>query len=350
MGEFDDALAQVHRAVLPEDLFDIASEDQALHDYRRLAVLLHPDRNPDHRLAAHHAFSKMTRLWNERKDGTSPRPFTMDTKRRSYVVEPKAAFVGDIANHYRCVWNDVGNENHAIMKMPRDPRNSDLMTVEALALRRLAAEGEQRFRPYVPNHVETFRHRDAKDRTQRLTNVLAFPEGLYSFVEVARAYPRGIGPKDAAWMWRRLLTALGFVQSAGLVHGAPFPEHILIHPEHHGLVLTDWCYSVEIGNPITTIVPGHRAKYPREVLAKEPATPATDIAIATQSIMYLLGHQAPREFRAFARGSTLDQASKRPQNAWDLKEEYEALLERMYGERHFVPFAMPTRPGDPGRI
>lgn len=343
-------MTQVNRAVLPEDLFDTTSEDQALHDYRRLAVLLHPDRNPDHRLAAHHAFSKMTSLWSEREGTVVPKPFTVDTKHRSYLVQPKAAFRGDIANHYWCSFNDAGNENHAIMKMPRDPLNSDLMTTEGRALRRLAADGEQRFRIYAPHHVETFRHRDAGDKTLRFTNVLQYPEGLYSFSEVARQYPRGISPKDAAWMWRRLLVGVGFAHSAGLVHGALFPEHILIHPEHHGLVITDWCYSVEIGNPITTIVPRHKAGYPREVLAKEPATQATDIAMATRSIMYLLGVQAPKEFRAFARACTLDSQAARPHSAWDLKEDYDDLLERMYGQRKYVPFVMPKRPGDTGRI
>lgn len=348
MSEYEEALALVNRAIEPADLFDITSEAQALRDYRHLAVLLHPDHHGDD-LRASPAFSKMTLLWSERKGGP-PKPFTIETKRRSFLVEPKAAFVGDIANIYRCTWDDGGDENHALMKMPRNPRNSDLMTVEALALRRLAADGEQRFRIYAPTHVETFRHRDEKDKTQRLTNVIAFPEGLYSFKEVARHYGRGIDPKHVAWMWRRLLVGLGFAHSAGIVHGALFPEHILIHPEHHGLVLTDWCYSTEIGNPITTIVPQHKHKYPVEVLAKEPASEATDIAMATQSIMYLLGSGAPSEFRAFARGCTLEKPSMRPHNAWDLKAEFDDLLERMYGERRYVPFEMPTRPGDSGRI
>lgn len=350
MSAFGDAVALVHRASDPSDLFDVASEEQAAHDHRRLSVLLHPDRNPDNRVEAHQAFSKMSRLWSERQNGSEPKTFTVNTKGRDYLVEAKAAFRGDIANHYRCVYNDSGHESHAILKMPREPRNNDLMLNEVVALHRLEANGEQRFRPYAPRHVESYTHRDAKDKSQRTTSVIGFPDGLYSFEEVARAYPRGISARDAAWMWRRLLTAIGFAQSAGLVHGALFPEHILIHPEHHGMVLTDWCYSVEIGSRITAIVPRHRAKYPVEVLAKEPASPATDIAIATQSIMYLLGHRAPKEFRAFARGCTLEKESTRPHNAWDLKEEYDGLLERMYGERRFVPFVMPKRPGDTGRI
>ena len=54
----------------------------------------------------------------------------------------------------------------------------------------------------------------------------------------------GVDPRDAAWMWRRLLVALGFAHRAGVLHGAVLPEHVLIHPGEHGLVLVDWCYSV----------------------------------------------------------------------------------------------------------
>ena len=50
-------------------------------------------------------------------------------------------------------------------------------------------------------------------------------------------------------MWRRLLTALGWAHRARLVHGAVFPEHVLIHPELHGLVLVDWCYATATPAP-----------------------------------------------------------------------------------------------------
>ena len=33
----------------------------------------------------------------------------------------------------------------------------------------------------------------------------------------------------------------------GVIHGAVLPEHLLIHPEFHGLVLIDWTCAVTPG-------------------------------------------------------------------------------------------------------
>jgi hypothetical protein len=47
---------------------------------------------------------------------------------------------------------------------------------------------------------------------------------------LAAGFPDGLDPRDAAWMRRRLLACLGWAHRARLVHGAVFPEHVLIHP------------------------------------------------------------------------------------------------------------------------
>ena len=55
---------------------------------------------------------------------------------------------------------------------------------------------------------------------QRHTNVLRAEAGYVSLAEVLRAYPSGLAPADAAWMFNRMLTALGIAHSLGIVHGA----------------------------------------------------------------------------------------------------------------------------------
>ena len=67
------------------------------------------------------------------------------------------------------------------------------------------------------------------------------PDELYSLEEVRAAYPAGIDARDMAWMWRRLLTVLGFVHEQRLVHGCVTPDHVLIEPREHKLVLIGWC-------------------------------------------------------------------------------------------------------------
>ncbi len=53
--------------------------------------------------------------------------------------------------------------------------------------------------------------------------MIAALDGFRSLTEVGTAYPDGVDPRDAAWMWRRLLVGLGFAHRAGVLHGAVLP-------------------------------------------------------------------------------------------------------------------------------
>src|SRR6516164_8396933 len=96
-----------------------------------------------------------------------------------------------------------------------------------------------------------------------------------------------------AWMWRRLLVALGFAHRCGLVHGAVLPEHVLIQPHDHGLVLIDWAYAVAAspatGERVTAISAAYAAWYPAEIMRKEPPAAGTDLAMAARCVVALLG-------------------------------------------------------------
>jgi hypothetical protein len=249
------------------------------------------------------------------------------------------------------------------VKLVRDPSCNDLLEREASALRVLAERGDPRYLPYVPRLVETFRHRDAGTRAVRRGNVVATTaaapsrtpagggsarstsapvgDGLHSLAEVARRRPDGLDPRDAAWMWRRLLVALGLAHRAGIVHGAVLPEHVLIQPDAHGLVLVDWCYSaVGPGERIAAIVPHHRDRYPAEVLDKGEPGPGTDLAMAARLMLDLMGARTPKPLRAFADGCRLGPLRRRPDDAWRLLGELDELLGRVYGPRTFRPFSL----------
>ncbi len=322
MMTHDEAVRRIRAARTPADLFG----DDGAQAYRRLARLVHPDAGgpPD-------AFHRLTELW--RRNG----PVTIKTRRRSYTLGA-TPIRGDLANLY-----DAGD---SVIKLPRDPGVNDLLEREAIALRQLPKDGDGRFLPYVPRLVESFRHRDEATGTERRANAIGRLEGFRTLAEVHAAYPGGLDPRDAAWMWRRLLVALGFAHKAVVLHGAVLPEHVLIHPEEHGLVLVDWCYSVPGCHPDRGVrVPamvGRRAGwYPPEVAAKEAAGPGTDIYMATRCMTHLMGERAPKPLRAFANGCLLTKESRRPQDAWALLAELDDLLGRLYGRRRFRPFQMP---------
>jgi len=301
---------------------------EAGHAYRILVKVVHPDVAPAGRSpAATAAFARLGMLWSEREGRL------LTTTRGSYRVGGPVA-TGDIAE-LRAVDGDA-----ALLKLPRSPGDNDLLRAEAAALTTLVADGDPKFRAYAPRLLESFTHEDA-GRVRRTANVIARQRGFVSLADVHAAYPGGLDPRDVAWMWRRLLTGLGWAHRAGLVHGAVLPEHVLVHPGEHGLVLVDWCYSVPAGATVPALVARHRAAYPPEVTARQPATAATDIFMAT-GLMLRLIRQPPDALRRFARGCRYDKPRMRPQDAWHLLAEFDELLDDLYGPRRFRPFAMPA--------
>lgn len=326
---FEDALAALG-AGFPAD------PAQAARHYRRLARLLHPDTAPPGRAdQATAAFARLTEEWHTRSGDQD----TVTTPRHRYVLGRTLA-TGDLAVLRAARYDEDGERREAVLKIPLRPYDNDLMEHEAHVLTRLGTVGEARHRAYAPTLAESFRH-CAADGTERRVNVLAPLTGFHTLAEVAAAHPGGLDPRDAAWMWRRLLTALGWAHRAHLVHGAVFPEHVLIHPELHGLVLVDWCYATAIGTHIPVLVDRHRDAYPSEVPDRLPASPATDIHLASSCVKQLLGDRAPRPLRAFLRGCLLPSRTGRPQDAWRLLAELDEVLERLYGQRKFRPFTMP---------
>ena len=313
MSTFEEAVGRIGGASAFDELAGGADADRA---YREWAKLVHPDAvGAAENEAATAAFARLARLYRER-GGTELR-----TPQAVYRVGGIVAS-GDVADL------SAVDGNRALLKVPRNPADNDLMTTEADALRRLWRDGDPKFRPYAPRLLESFVHEDAA-RVRRRVNVI---ERLDGFVPLSRV-TRAIDPRDGAWMWRRLLAGLGWAHRAGVVHGSICEAHVLIHPAEHGLALVDWCYS---GLRPVAVAPG--AIYPPEVWRDRTASPATDIHMATGLMTRLIGERMPAAMKRFAGGCLQDAPRMRPQDAWVLLREYDELLHKLYGPRTFRPF------------
>lgn len=308
-----EAIALIEAASQPGDLFT----DDAARCYRRLAQLTHPDVCAGDRRAAS-AFTKLAALWQQHAErGGTP------------IAR------GDIANLYQV--------RRGVLKLARDPADNDLMRREATALTHLAAGVDSRLRAFFPRLVQARRQRDPRSGVERQASVLGRLDGFRTLAEVRVAFPDGVDPRDAAWMWRRLLVAIGTAHRAGLIHGAVLPEHVMIHPAEHGLVLVDWCYSSTgtVGR-LPAIVARYRDWYPCEVLAGHLAGPDVDIWLATRCMTDLTAGSRPPLMASFAAGCTPANPRRRPADAWELLAAFDEVLDRLYGPRKFRPFALPA--------
>ena len=321
---FDEAVARIAAARTFQDLVSgtartAGAARSAGRAYREWAKVVHPDAvSAARRATATDAFARLSALY---KAGSKAEP-QIPGRRRAYRMGRVFAR-GDIAELFA--------DGDALIKVPRQPGDNDLMEAEARALRALWLDGDPKFRPYAPRLVETFVHEDDRRRRRRV-NVLERQRGMISLAGLG---DRERDPRDVAWIWRRLLTALGWAHRAGVVHGAVLAEHVLIHPEEHGLVLIDWCYA---GHRPEAIVKASETFYPPEVLLDRTAGPATDIYMATMLMTRLIGPRIPASLRRFAAGCTYDAPRMRPQDAWALLGEFDDLIHQLYGPRKFRPF------------
>ncbi|RSZ60866.1 protein kinase family protein [Massilia atriviolacea] len=79
------------------------------------------------------------------------------------------------------------------------------------------------------------------DGQRREVLVLRHPTGFWgSLADVRLSYGRAIDPRHAVWMWRRVLEVLAYVHAGGWSHGRLAPEHLLVHPADHGVLIIGW--------------------------------------------------------------------------------------------------------------
>lgn len=331
--------------------------------YRDLAQVVHPDRAPFGQVALSTvAFQKLNQLKAEAEQMVAEGRFgqrrvlaTITSRKGRYEVT-RAVADGDLTKLWlTSVTNEEGT-SPAVLKVAKSPKDNDLVAQEARALKKLHAplfdeDGEIITPPsrhvltrHFPELHDTFLHSEGRRRA----NVLSYHEGFYPLDKVIKWSPHGLPPEHLAWVWRRVLMALGYAHDQGIVHGAVLPPHILIHPESHGVLLIDWCYSVVIDSESITyvkaVVPMFKQGYPEEVLNKDQPGAATDLYMAAQTMLWS-STKLPKAMKAYFEGTKLSKQSMRPQNAWLLLEEFDDLLKVLghpFYPRRFVPLTAPA--------
>ncbi|MFN8505101.1 molecular chaperone DnaJ [Kouleothrix sp.] len=355
MLSFDELLELLGRAATPSEVFGAlaAPEAAALRQrYRALMLLAHPDHNPARAAEAnaacralHEWYAAAQRQLATGAYGAAPR-ICIASGARQY-----AGYAVPLAGELCELFPAEGGGERVLLKTARSARDNDLLQAEARALREIERGlAGQRVRAHFPTLIEHLLVSDAAG-ARRQMNVLRAEQGVVSLAEVIRAYPAGLDPADAAWMFNRVLAALGSAHSLGLLHGAVTPAHVLVRPADHNGILVGWCASVPIGEPLRLRSPAYAADYPPEVAARQPATPATDIYLAAACMARLLGGdpfgpalppRVPRPIARLLRACLIAAPQRRIADAWQLFDEFRALLGQLYGPPQFRPFAMPA--------
>ena len=319
-ADFETTVILIENTRVAADLF---GTDNPSRRYRELAMVVHPDRAPTGRKAeATRVFARLSELW-------ANRTVTITSKVGTYTVGERLST--DALVQY------LAGRDHTdvILKIARSPVDNDLLRREYENLTTVRLATEDKFSPYLPELVDSFPYRDTATGADRHVNVFTAMPNLYSLTSIRKAFPDGLDGRHVAWIWRRLLVAIGISHKAGVVHGAVVPDHVLIEPDQHGLVLSNWCYSAHGAQRVPALVDGYRGWYPEVVVRKQVPTSSVDVVMATRSVLSLLEIDAPKSLYAFGQRCL---GFSKANGAWELLSELDKILEQTYGKRKFVEF------------
>jgi hypothetical protein len=238
-----------------------------------------------------------------------------------------------------------------VIKVLRALGDAPRMQREAETLRALegsTTHGTGHFSRLVPQLVQESTLVD-DDRTTRPALVVRRASGFCATLADARAaFPDGVDPRAAVWMWRRVLELLAWVHGTGRVHGAVVPEHVVLHARDHGVMLVDWAASVGFGARIDAIVGAHAAFYP-EGASTDEAQPAIDLAMTARCIAFVLGGEpqagkVPSTVASPIARLVADASSGRLHaDAGALHRIVGDAAREAFGPPTYVPFELPTR-------
>jgi hypothetical protein len=245
---------------------------------------------------------------------------------------------GDICNVYLARSDFFGEE---LVKIARSPDDADLMLAELGAVHKLRTRLGGPWQGYFPDLVDYSVLTDGQ--LERKANIFARLDSHHSLEQIRTVLPQGVPLLNALWIWRRMLTTLFLAHDQEIIHGAVLPCHVMINPEQvdcefSRVVLVDWCYSQPMFDDdsklprIKAVVPRFHNLYAPEVLDGSPASPATDIYMAAQTFIYLLGDRlpsdTPSEIKAYFR-RCLDTQNQRPSDAKQLQRELDEILQKL---------------------
>jgi hypothetical protein len=172
---------------------------------------------------------------------------------------------------------------------------------------------------------------------------------VHTFEAVQHAYPHGIEPRAAIWIWRRVLELLSFLHGSGYVHGAVLPQHLLVQDGEHGVRLVGYSCADHPGAKLRSVCARFESFYPEDLKASRSLSISGDLAMSARCVAVLLGGDptgrglpaaVPTALAEMLRTFAAAQTPARD-DAWSLRERLGELAQAVFGAPAFCPIVMP---------
>jgi hypothetical protein len=337
--------------------------------YRALVRMTHPDQVTEgERTLAHTVFPLLVRFYEDAeaaiKAGRYDRPpaaavakpataapdVVMRSAMAVYTVKPDLFATGDFGNLYL---GRTDRGEAVLVKVAADVGSNAFLAKEATFYKGLAARSDVAgLRRYLPDLLDSFSITERPGEQYRV-NVFRYTPGYLSLTTIHEVYPKGLDPKDAAWIWRRLMAQALAAEKLGVVHGAIVPDHVLVHPDTHEPLHLGWVHSVERPQErqarLTTIIDRWRDWYPKEIFAREIPSLQTDLYMVGKTMIYLAGgdvarNRFPRHYPAVMKDTVAqliaEDTRDRPRDGHALLREFTTGIRQLWGTA-FRPLTLP---------
>ena len=321
-----------------QDLFG-ADPDKT---YRDWALLCHPDRFVSSTEEVRERAKSVFTLLEARREELKKPPIIWKSKEVEYHLGPQLG-KGEISTVYLATQKKDDphfSSQTVILKVAHVKEANEYLEKEAKVLADMRAQaGDRKYSEYLAKPIELFTHDELRVAVQK------HYEGFYSLTDIMEKHPAGLDGRHVAWMFKRLLTVLGFANASNYVHCAIFPMHVLYQVANHGCKLISWASCMRSEQKLTFVPLAYKSWYPKqEITTKYPATASLDIFLAAKTMLALVkldkSNKTPPQLVRFLESCLADNPLQRPQNAWKLLDEWDQLLKKVYGPPKFVSLYM----------
>jgi predicted RNA-binding Zn-ribbon protein involved in translation (DUF1610 family) len=213
-----------------------------------------------------------------------------------------------------------------VLKLARPGSAAGAFAREAEVLRALQRSEARGFAHFTQRLPQVVAHGLASGPSGQDRDALALrriPGVWGSLAAVAARHPGGLDPRHAVWMWRRVLEVLAFVHESGWRHGDLAPEHLLVQPGDHGVLITGWSRAREDGDKASRVRDLRQAAWSIRSLLRGDGDPVDLPASVPRSLAALLDRAA---------------ADACPASARALDGELQAAAREAFGPPRFIPF------------
>lgn len=339
--------SRINDAKSPEDLFGFPGEtvsnlvDYIHYQFRQIGKYVHPDRNgfsPE----SHDAFARLNAFKVsalEKIDrgtyGSNPSMLSFASKLGNIEVYEKFSSWPISRQHLA-----FGPKNKPFLfSFATTPSLNNFIqhetTIYELIMKNLQPSFLDCFLPLADTGI-------VKDSSghQYNYNLFDFSSEYITLEQLIAAYPKGLDPKDAAWIYNQLLDILGILYANDIVHGAILPSNILVGlGDLHKTHLINFNVASIGTSPISAMIKGKEDYYPYEIKNKLHVSCGSDLYMLSKCMIALTEPSSPIApfFTSFL---TLSKTT-RTINPFSIRHQFIDLIEKLWGPRQYHPLTLP---------